>query len=270
MNYLFLNEEASSNVKRASFISGMYAGVSRGGSEEDSLNFVNLKAAAAAPSDYEHEADAIGCEVAALQAVWQVETGGKSFDSQGRLPALFEPHHFYRLLSGEKRAAAMKAGLAYPRWRAGNYPKDSYPRIVAAMKIDERAALEATSWGCPQIMGFNHAIVGYPSAEAMVEGFLTGIPAQLAAFSAFVKKNRLAGALARKDWAAFARGYNGAGYAKNRYDKKLAQAYAHFKAVKPMAVMVAPLPAPDPLPATVRAETAPQSWVGRLSSRGGS
>jgi hypothetical protein len=28
-----------------------------------------------------------------------------------------------------------------------------------------------------------------------------------------------------KDWAKFARGYNGPGYAQNAYDVKLAQAY---------------------------------------------
>jgi hypothetical protein len=31
------------------------------------------------------------------------------------------------------------------------------------------------------------------------------------------------------NWAAFAKGYNGPGYAKNAYDVKLAQAYAKFE-----------------------------------------
>ena len=35
-------------------------------------------------------------------------------------------------------------------------------------------------------------------------------------------------ALRNHDWAAFAHGYNGAGYAKNEYDKKLAAAYQHM------------------------------------------
>lgn len=34
--------------------------------------------------------------------------------------------------------------------------------------------------------------------------------------------------LQRKDWAGFARGYNGPGYAKNRYDIKLANAYKKY------------------------------------------
>ena len=45
----------------------------------------------------------------------------------------------------------------------------------------------------------------------------------------FVLKNGLAPALRRKDWANFARGYYGPGYAENRYDDKMASAYASFK-----------------------------------------
>ena len=38
--------------------------------------------------------------------------------------------------------------------------------------------------------------------------------------------------LKAKDWANFARGYNGPAYAKNRYDVKLAAAYAKFSKKK--------------------------------------
>jgi hypothetical protein len=37
--------------------------------------------------------------------------------------------------------------------------------------------------------------------------------------------------LRRNDWAGFARGYNGPGYADNRYDTKLASAYSNFSKV---------------------------------------
>ncbi len=215
-------------------------------------------------------ADGLGCEVAAIRAVWQVETRGKSFDNQGRLTALFEPHHFYRLTSGDERRAAVAAGLAYPRWGTRPYPADSYPRILAAMKIDEEIALQATSWGGPQIMGFNHAMIGYPTARAMVEDFLSGEGPQVAAFAKFVRASDLAPALRMKNWTEFARRYNGAGYAKNAYDKHLAQAYAHFKVDRPMAVMIAPLPVPGAMPSTLRAETVPanapsSSWLDRLN-----
>jgi hypothetical protein len=36
-------------------------------------------------------------------------------------------------------------------------------------------------------------------------------------------------ALQKKDWKAFARLYNGPGYAQNGYDEKLSTAYSSFK-----------------------------------------
>lgn len=36
-------------------------------------------------------------------------------------------------------------------------------------------------------------------------------------------------ALRNKDWATFARCYNGSGYAVNKYDEKLKAAYEKFK-----------------------------------------
>lgn len=175
----------------------------------------------------------IGCEEDALLAVLSVETGGRGFDASGRVKALFEPHRFYALLSGSKRAAAVKAGLAYPKWGTKPYPKDSFARIDAASKIDPEAAMQATSWGLGQIMGSNFKAAGFPSARAMVEAFKTGEDLQLLGMAVFIVASGLAGALKRKDWKAFAKGYNGPGYATNRYDAKLAAAYA--KRVQPMA-----------------------------------
>ncbi len=53
----------------------------------------------------------------------------------------------------------------------------------------------------------------------------------LAAFVGFVQANRLAPALRRKDWAAFARGYNGPNFRKNKYDEKMDAAYRKFAGV---------------------------------------
>lgn len=172
----------------------------------------------------------IGCDEDTLRAVIAVETGGKGWDASGRLKALFEPHRFYALTSGTKRAAAVKAGLAYPKWGTKPYPRDSYARIDAACAIDEKAALEATSWGLGQIMGSNFAACGYRSAKSMVTLFLGGEDEQLLGMANFIVSSGLARALKARDWAAFAKGYNGPGFAKNRYDAKLAAAYARLSA----------------------------------------
>jgi hypothetical protein len=44
--------------------------------------------------------------------------------------------------------------------------------------------------------------------------------------ASFIKNSGLADELQKKNWAGFARGYNGPSYSKNAYDVKLAQAYS--------------------------------------------
>lgn len=167
-----------------------------------------------------------------IHAFLDVETAGGGFDKLGRPKCLYEPHRAYALSSGERRAALVAKGLAYPKWGERPYPSEkdggSYPRILAAMAIDARVALEATSWGLGQVMGSNHADCGYASAAEMVAAFLDDEEAHLAAAVAFIRANHLDDELRAHNWAAFARGYNGPGYAKNAYDVKLAAAFARW------------------------------------------
>jgi hypothetical protein len=165
-----------------------------------------------------------------IHAVLDVESAGSGFDSQGRPKMLFEPHVFYRNLSGAKREKAVRLGLAYPKWKR-NYPADSYPRLTAAMTIDEEAALRSASWGLGQILGENFRAAGYPSAKAMVQDFIVDEDNHLEAMIRFIKAKGLDDELRRHDWRGFARGYNGAGFEKNAYDKKLAAAYRKWKGI---------------------------------------
>lgn len=98
------------------------------------------------------------------------------------------------------------------------------------MTLDADAALKSASWGLGQIMGGNFAAAGYASAQAMVAAFVADESAQLAAMAAFIVHNGLAHAVANKDWATYARGYNGPNYAENAYDTKLAHFDQHFAA----------------------------------------
>lgn len=168
-----------------------------------------------------------------IHAILDVESAGTGFDKQGRPKMLFEPHIFWRELGpGPKRDKAAAQGLAYPRWKPGAYPKDSYPRLIKAMAIDEEAALRSASWGLGQIMGFNAQAAGYPFAKAMVLAFMDDEEAHLRAMIRFIVTNKLDDELRRRDWAGFARGYNGAGFAKNGYDKKLAASFARWQKIK--------------------------------------
>lgn len=175
---------------------------------------------------------AIGVGEDEIHAVLEVECRGSGFDKMKRPAMLFEPHVFYRELKDPKeRARAVKQGLAYPKWRR-NYPKDSYPRLDRALQINVEAALRSASWGLGQIMGFNHKLAGYRSAQEMVEAFKQGEGYQLEAMITFIKTAGLDDELRAHDWRGFARGYNGSGYAKHGYHTRLAKAFAKWQRIK--------------------------------------
>ena len=192
-----------------------------------------------------------------IHAVMEVEASGGGFDRLKRPKMLFEPHVFWRNLSGAERTRAASLGLAYAAWKPGAYPTDSYPRLMQAMAIDETAALKAASWGLGQILGENHRAAGYATPQAMVLAFCNGGEAEhLSAMVRFIVTNGLDDELRRHDWAGFARGYNGASYAKHGYHTKLAKAFAKWSKIKdtpwspgmgePAADPLAPLTAAPP------------------------
>lgn len=167
-----------------------------------------------------------------IHAVIDVEASGGGFDKLKRPKMLFEPHVFFRNLTGVERTHAVSAGLAYAAWRPGIYPSDSYPRLSAAMAINETAALKAASWGLGQILGENFVAAGYESPQQMVLAFVEGGESEhLAAMVRFIVYNRLDDELRAHNWSGFARGYNGAQYAKHGYHTKLAARYAWWAKV---------------------------------------
>lgn len=167
-----------------------------------------------------------------IRAFMDVEAGGSGFDARGRVKMLFEPHVFYRELgAGRKRDKAVKQGLAYAKWKPDGYPADSYPRLQAAMLIDEEAALRSASWGLGQLMGFNHAAAGYDSPYLMIKSFADDEENQLRAMVQFLIAKKLAGALKAHDWAKIERVYNGGGY-KGHYAAKMQNAFARWQQIK--------------------------------------
>lgn len=194
----------------------------------------------------ETNAAELGVSPTVLAAVVSVEASGKGFGERNLLKALFEPHKFYSELAGDpvKQKQAVKAKLAYPKWKPGNYPRTLmgvYDQIIQAMEIDQDAALRATSWGLGQIMGFNCNLAGYASAWDMVQHFLTGEDAQIEGMVRVIKAMRLDDELQRQDWAGFARGYNGSGYAENGYDTKLKTAFRTLSVTQPKSATSRPV-----------------------------
>lgn len=188
------------------------------------------------PGDFARPAHHIGCEEAAVRAVVAVEARSTGWDAKNRPIILFEPHVFYRNLSGSARSEAVAAGLAYKAWKQGAYPASSdgrYDQLARAVAIEPEAGLKAASWGLGQVLGENHKACGFATARDMVEACKEGEGRQLDVMTGFIITNGLGDELRRRDWAGFACGYNGEGYKANAYDVKLAAAYRKLSAGKP-------------------------------------
>lgn len=219
------------------------------------MNFIG-KALPLSDGDVRIIAGYLGCEIAAVRAVLQVEAAGKGFDSRGRPKMLFEPHIFYRELgAGVSRDRAVKEGLAYAKWKSGAYPADSYPRLEKAIAINRDAALRSASWGLGQVMGFNHKAAGFGDVASFVEAMKHSEGAGLYAMARFIVSKGLQRHLVAKNWSSFAKGYNGSSYAQHGYHTKLAQAYAK----RPASERVTPLPATEAELAALIGKVAPSA-----------
>lgn len=175
--------------------------------------------------DFRDVARSIGCEVAAVRAVVDVEAAGSGFLRDGRPKILFEAHWFSEFTSGEFDDS--NDDISSPVWNRALYigGVGEWDRIYRAVNLDREAALKSASWGLGQIMGFNHVAAGYPDVESFVRDMHESEGKQLAAMFNFIKSNRLDRFLIDRDWAGFARQYNGESFRVNRYDEKLADAY---------------------------------------------
>lgn len=170
----------------------------------------------------ENASRAIGCPVAAVQAVLDVESHG-GFLPDGRPKILFERHYFSRLTGGKFDES--DPDISAQTWGGYKGGAAEYDRLERAIELDRDAALRSASWGAFQIMGDNYPACGFSDVDEFVDAMVAGEPEQLDAFVSFVRSVHLDDELARLDWAGFARGYNGPSYRQNRYDEKLAAAY---------------------------------------------
>lgn len=179
--------------------------------------------------DYADAATALGCDVATVKAVRDVESNGKGFGPDGRPIILFEPHIFSRLT--DHRFDKTHGGVSYPRQGLKPYPRtqaERWAQLEYAAKLPgaAEAAYQSASYGLFQIMGFNHLACGFVTVSDFVAAMHRSEREHLMAFVAFVQTHHLDGFLRDRRWAAFANGYNGPAYQKFAYDTKLAAAYA--------------------------------------------
>lgn len=177
--------------------------------------------------DYERAAKALGCPVEAVYAVVKVESRGNGFLPSGEPVILFERHVFNRRLRDKGIVVRDRPDLV--NTTPGGYlgGAKEHQRLAEAVQIDRDAALESCSWGLFQIMGYHWKTLGYKNLQAFINDAYKSEGKHLDMFVKFVLAHpRINAALKALDWEAFARGYNGPAYKRNRYDTRLMEEYA--------------------------------------------
>jgi hypothetical protein len=182
-------------------------------------------------------------ELAAVKAVNEVESRGRGFLIDGRPKILFEGHVFWRQL--EKRNIPPASfineetkNVLYKKWTrsfylggAGEYDRLEKATAISSDRGFKEAAFSSASWGAFQIMGYHFKSLGYGTIDEFVSKMYEHEREHLGAFGKYLDKNNLLRHLKSKNWASFARGYNGPSYAANKYDVKLKNAYERFVSI---------------------------------------
>lgn len=199
-------------------------------------------------------AKAAGIEPAALCAIVEIEAdGGRPFEQDGRTPCfLYERHVAWKEATKAGCLQAFRdAGLAIEHWSRSTQYKDqgtSAARLALmarARATDPEVACASASWGLGQTMGFLAGKLGYGSPTAMVEHMTGSVDGQIDGMVREIHSSHLVGPMNAHDWVHVARIYNGAGYAANQYDTRLASAHARWER-RLETMMPGGVPRPEP------------------------
>lgn len=188
-------------------------------------------------SDYVRVAEELGVEPAAIKAVVSIEAGAthRGFYETGKPVINFDLSVFRQMASRRginlgKYSGSHKVVFNRPNIaRYGSYQHAQQARLDAAMTIDSIAAIHGTFWGMFQIGGFNWKRCGASSPADFIRRMSLSEQEQLELFAEFIRNSGLLDALRQKNWAKFAKGYNGPSYAARGYHTRLANAYNKFK-----------------------------------------
>ena len=177
-------------------------------------------------------ADDADLDPATIKAVIKVESRGSGFYEDRRPVILFEGHIFWRELKkvgiDPKSVQRGNEDIVYRKWVRKHYKgtaRGEFDRLKRAQAIHHDAALRSASWGMFQIMGFNHKASGFDTVQTYTDAMYASEYAHIQAFIKFLKAENIYRYLKAKDWANFARRYNGPAYKKNGYDWKLQVAF---------------------------------------------
>ena len=208
----------------------------------------------------------VGCATAVLC----VESGGNAFGPDGRMIIRFENHIFRKQWGGRTfdqhfRYDAQRPWEGHQFRAAPDEPWSPFHGRQAmewrvfdfARRRHETAAMRSISMGAPQIMGFNHARVGYDTVQEMFERFRTDVRFQIIGLFDFLTggaaDSPMLDALRRSDFGQFASGYNGPGQAPI-YSALISRRVELFRQIHPPAgrarTPARAAPAAEPPPAS--------------------
>lgn len=188
-------------------------------------------------ADYKQVAEELGVEPAAIKAVVEVEAGTahEGFFAPGKPIINFDLTMFRQFarkngVNLSKYAKSHATVFSRPNAkRYGSTQAGQQERLRQAMTIDEKTAIQGAFWGMFQIGGFNWKLCGCDDINDFVEKMSRSEVDQLHLFAKFIENTGLLKHLKNKNWAAFAKGYNGPAYAARGYHTKLANNYAKNK-----------------------------------------
>ena len=171
-----------------------------------------------------------GFEKGILAAFIEVESGGEGFDSlTGKILIQFEPAWFKR------KSPFAPSGL----WTVNRVQRQisEWLAFNDAFSKDKEAAMESTSIGLGQIMGFHWKRLGYKHVGEMWDDAKKGLHRQVWQICKFIATDiKLQSAIKAHDWDGVATIYNGSGYKalaqkyhRLPYDQSLNNAYLKYK-----------------------------------------
>lgn len=141
-----------------------------------------------------------------IAAFIDVESGGEGFNlATGKIIIQFEPVWF------KKRAPYAPSGL----WSVNKVERqaEEWKAFNDAFGKDKNAAMEATSIGLGQIMGFHWKRLGYKSVGEMWDDAKKGLHRQVWQICQFIATDiKLQSCIKARDWDGIASIYNGTGY----------------------------------------------------------
>lgn len=192
--------------------------------EDDSVRYRSLTEA-----DFKIVADELNVEVAAIKAVVLIEAGKsmQGFWAPG-VPVVNFDRSMYRIYGKKATNRAGNPKAKVPEGLSG-FALRKWTTLTNMRRKNYDGADMATFWGMFQIGGFAYRQCGCESVRRFVELMSRSEFDQLELFAAYVVNTNYVEYIRKKDWAGFARRYNGPSYASRGYHTKMAKAYAKFK-----------------------------------------